>query len=100
MEMDKLDSYLIKHFRLTFGNRIMKQMKDYVPCYVACGGTEIDGIDFIFASKILRKFESLGMGFIRDEIDGLIKYLDHVFGEENMQISKNYLLRLKKMGAS
>ena len=100
LEMDKLDSYLIKHFRLTFGNRIMKQMKDYVPCYVACGGTEIDGIDFIFAAKILRKFESLGMGFIRDELDGLITYMDHVFGEENMQISKNYLLRLKKMGMS
>jgi len=97
MEMDKLDAYLIKHFRLTFGNRIMKQMKDYVPCYVACGGTEIGGIDFIFACKILRKFESLGMGFIRDEIDGLITYLDHVFGEENMQISKNYLRRLKKL---
>lgn len=100
LEMDKLDSYLIKHFRLTFGNRIMRQMKDYVPCYVACGGTEIDGLDFIFAAKILRKFESLGMGFIRDEIDGLITYMDHVFGEENMQISKNYLLRLKKMGMS
>ena len=38
------------------------------------------------------------MGFIRDEIDGLIKYLDSVFGEENMQISKKYLLRLKKLG--
>ncbi|MBR6638504.1 MAG: hypothetical protein IKK96_06560, partial [Lachnospiraceae bacterium] len=99
-ELDKLDSYLIKHFRLTFGNRIMKQLRDYIPCYVACGGTEIDGLDFIFASKILRKFESLGMGFIRDEIDGLITYLDHVFGEENMQISKNYLIRLKKMSTS
>lgn len=98
MELDNLDSYLIKHFRLTFGNRIMRQIKDFVPCYVACGGNEIDGIDFIFSCKILRKFESLGMGFIRDEIDGLIKYLDHVFGEENMQVSKNYLLRLKKMG--
>mgnify|MGYP001774772097 FL=1 len=100
VELDKLDNYLIKHFRLTFGNRILRQIKDYVPCYVACGGTEIDGIDFIFAAKILRKFESLGMGFIRDELDGLIKYLDHVFGEENMQISKAYLNRLKKAGVS
>jgi len=100
MELDKLDSYLIKHFRLSFGNRIMKQIKAYVPCYVACGGSEIDGIDFIFMAKILRKFESLGMGFIRDEIDGLLKYLDHVFGEENMKLSKKYLLRLKKMGTS
>ena len=100
VELDKLDNYLIKHFRLTFGNRILRQIKDYVPCYVACGGTEIDGIDFIFAAKILRKFESLGMGFIRDELDGLVKYLDHVFGEENMQISKAYLNRLKKLGVS
>lgn len=51
MLLDKLDKYLIEHFRLTFGNRIMRQMKDFVPCYVACGGTEIDGIDFMFAKR-------------------------------------------------
>ena len=100
MELDKLDSYLIEHFRLTFGNRILRQMKDFVPCYVACGGTEINGIDFMFAKKILRKFESLGLGFIRDEIDGLIDYLDHVFGEENFRVSKTYLARLKKMSGA
>ena len=100
IQLDKLDKYLIEHFRLTFGNRIMRQMKDFVPCYVACGGTEIDGIDFMFAKKILRKFESLGLGFIRDELDSLLVYLDHEFGSENMRISKAYLLRLKKMSGS
>lgn len=100
MILDKLDQYLIEHFRLTFGNRIMRQIKDFVPCYVACGGTEIDGIDFMFAKKILRKFESLGLGFIRDELDGLIIYLDHEFGSENMKISKAYLARLKRMSGS
>lgn len=98
--LDKLDKYLIEHFRLTFGNRIMRQMKDFVPCYVACGGTEIDGIDFMFAKKILRKFESLGLGFIRDELDGFAVYLDHEFGSENMRISKAYLARLKKMSGN
>ena len=96
-ELDKLDKYLISHFRITFGNRILRQMKDFVPCYIACGGTEIDGIDFMFAKKILRKFESLGIGFIRDELDGLILYLDNAFGPENFKISKAYLARLKKM---
>ncbi|MBR1391118.1 MAG: hypothetical protein IJ567_06725 [Lachnospiraceae bacterium] len=99
-ELDRLDSYLIKHFRLTFGNRILRQIKDFVPCYIACGGTELGGIDFMFAKKILRKFESLGLGFIRDEIDGLILYLDKTFGEEEMKISKDYLLRLKRMSGS
>lgn len=100
MELDKLDRYLIDHFRLTFGNRIMRQIKDFVPCYVACGGTEIDGIDFMFAKKILRKFESLGLGFIRDELDGLIAYLDDVYGEDNFKVSKSYLLRLKKLSGA
>lgn len=100
MELDKLDRYLIKHFRLTFGNRIMRQIKDFVPCYIACGGTEVDGIDFMFAKKILRKFESLGLGFIRDELDGLIDYLNHVYGEENFKVSKEYLIRLKKMSGA
>lgn len=95
--LDKLDKYLIEHFRLTFGNRIMRQLKEFVPCYVACGGTEIDGIDFMFSKKILRKFESLGLGFIRDELDGLVVYLDRQFGGENMKISKAYLARLKRM---
>lgn len=98
--LDKLDKYLIEHFRLTFGNRIMRQLKEYVPCYVACGGTEIDGIDFMFSKKILRKFESLGLGFIRDELDSLVVYLDRQFGSENMKISKAYLARLKRMSGS
>lgn len=99
LRLDKLDKYLIEHFRLTFGNRILRQMKEYVPCYVACGGTEIDGIDFMFAKKILRKFESLGLGFIRDELDSLVVYLDHEFGSENFNISKAYLARLKRMSS-
>ena len=98
--LDKLDAYLVEHFRLAFGNRIMRQIKDFVPCYIACGGTELEGIDFMFAKKILRKFESLGLGFIRDELDGLILYLDDMFGAENFKISKAYIRRLKKMSGS
>ena len=97
VQLDKLDQYLIEHFRLTFGNRILRQMKEFVPCYVACGGSEIDGIDFMFAKKILRKFESLGLGFIRDELDVHVEYLNHVYGSDNFRVSKTYLARLKKM---
>ena len=100
VELEKLDNYLIKHFRLTFGNRILRQIKDFVPCYIACGGTELGGVDFMFAKKILRKFESLGLGFIRDEIDGLILYLEKTFGQDGMKISIDYLMRLKKMSGS
>lgn len=96
-KLDEMDAYVIKHFRLAFGNRIMKQIKDFVPCYVACGGTEIDGIDFMVAKKILRKFESLNMGFIKDELHKFVIYLDKTFGKTNMQICKEYLNRMQRM---
>ncbi len=94
-KINQLDDYVIEHFRLAFGNRIVKQLRDFVPAYVGCGGTEIDGIDYVLTNKILRKFESLNLAFIRDEIDDLITYIDTLFGEENMQESKAYLIRLK-----
>jgi len=96
-KLELLDDYVIQHFRLAFGNRIVKQLRDFVPSYVACGGTEIDGVDYVLTNKILRKFEGLNLAFIRDEIDGLIAYLSELFGEENMQEAKAYLNRLKKI---
>lgn len=96
-KLAELDDYVIEHFRLAFGNRIVKQLREFVPAYVACGGTEIDGLDFVLCHKILRKFESLNISFIRDEIGGLITYLNKHFGKQNMQESKDYLERLQKL---
>ena len=92
-----LDDYVIEHFRIAFGNRIVKQLRDFVPAYVGCGGTEIDGLDYVLARKVFRKFESLNLSYIRDEIDGLCAYIDELFGEENMGECKSYLRMLKKL---
>ena len=95
-KLEKLNDYLIQNFRLAFGNRIMKQIRDYVPCYVACGGKEKDAIDFIVAKKVLRKFESLNLAFMRDELTKFNTYLDKLFGKNTMKICKEYVDLLKK----
>lgn len=91
-----MDDYVIEKFRLAFGNRIVKQLKEYVPAYVACGGEEIVAIDYIIAHKILRKFEQLNLAYIRNEIDGFISFLNQTFGENSMKECIAYLDRLKK----
>ena len=96
-KIEILDDYVIEHFRIAFGNRIVKQLRDFVPAYVGCGGTEIDGLDYVLARKVFRKFESLNLSYIRDEIDGLCAYIDELFGEENMGECKSYLRMLKKL---
>lgn len=92
----KLDLYVIEKFRIAFGNRIMKQLKQFVPVYVACGGSEIDAVDYMLATKVFRKFESLNLSLIRDEIRGLIAMLDSLFGKGNMKESIAFLQRLQK----
>ena len=96
-KIEAMDNYVIAHFRIAFGNRIVKHMKDFVPVYVACGGKETDAIDYFIARKILRKFEQLNLSYIRDEIDGFVKFLDTTFGKDVMHECKEYVLRLKKL---
>ena len=93
--MQKLDSYLITRFKMSFGNRIMKQMYDFIPVYVACGGTELEAMDYIVARKVLKKFESMNVTFVRDEITGLISYIEKIFGKVGMEDSKAYLRRIQ-----
>ena len=92
--IEDLDTYVIKKFRVAFGNRIMKQMRIFVPAYVACGGTEVEAIDHILATKVFRKFESLNLALIRDELKGLINYLDTLFGKGAMASCIEFLDRL------
>ena len=95
-KIEQMDDYVIAHFRIAFGNRIVAHMKKFVPVYVACGGTEVEGVDYFIAKKILRKFEQLNMALIKDEIDPYIKFLDDTFGKGAMAECIEYLLRLKK----
>ena len=95
--MEKLDQYLQTRFKLAFGNRIIKQMYDFIPVYVACGGTELGGMDYIISRKVLKKFESLNVNFVRDEIKGLIEYIEKIFGQGNMPYSVSYLTRIQNL---
>ena len=96
-KIDAMDDYVIKHFRIAFGNRIVAHMRKFVPVYVGCGGDEISGVDYFIARKILRKFEQLNVSYIRDEIDGFVDFLNKTFGEGKMKECIEYVQRLKKM---
>ena len=92
----QLDNYVITHFRVAFGNRIMKQLNIFVPVYVACGGKEVAGIDYFIAKKIFRKFEQLNLALIKDEIDPFIAYMNKEFGDGEMVECIEYVERIKK----
>ena len=77
----------------------MKQLTEFVPCYVACGGTELDAVDYVFESKILKKFEVLNVAFLRDELIKLDSQLTKLFGKGEFKLSKNKIKLLIKMNS-
>ena len=95
-DVTQIDDYVIEHFRISFGNRIMKQMTVFTPVYVACGGKEIEAIDYFIARKILRKFEQLSAALLKNEIDPFITWLNKKFGKGVMKECIQYLENLKK----
>ena len=94
--LEELDKYLIEHFHITFGNRIMKQIKTYIPVYVSCGGRELDALDDILAKKVIRKLETQNPIYLRNSSEGLIAFIDELFGADNMLICKDLIHKLQR----
>ncbi|MCH3976657.1 MAG: hypothetical protein LKE36_03550 [Bacilli bacterium] len=93
----KLDTFVIAKFHIAFGNRIMKQLKRFVPNYVACGGTELEALDFIFSSKVLKKFSALNLAFLHEELKQLATELEKLFGKNTFKLSNQVIDDFIKM---
>ena len=90
-----LDKYVQEKFKVAFGNRIMGQIHKFIPVFVACGGSEVEGLDFIFANKILRKFENLNLAFLQNELDQLQTQIRKIFGKNEFEASQKSILDFK-----
>ena len=95
--LKRFDEYLMQKCKVTFGNRIMKQINEYVAVYVACGGEELDALDDILAKKVMRKLSMQNPVFIKNIGEGFCKFLADLFGEENMPLCKDFMHRLENM---
>ena len=94
--LEELDKYLIEHFHITFGNRIMKQINTYIPVYVACGGDELAALDDILSKKVIRKLETQNPIYLRNSAEGLLSFIDELFGADRMPVCKEHIHRLQR----
>ena len=97
-KIDLINTILIENFEITFGNRMVNQIRTYVPVYIACGGKEEDAFDDFIAKKILRKLEGKDALKVSNKVDNTIDQIDAQFGKDNMKRSKEYLKSFKIKG--
>lgn len=81
-KINQLDDFLRKTFQISFGNRIMRQIKVFVPTYVACGGTSNEALDVILAKKVLRKLSSCNPVLVKSRSGELTELIISLFGND------------------
>ena len=84
-KIGELDMYLQKTFSISFGNRIMRQIRTFVPIYVACGGDDHEALDVILARKVMRKLSSVNPVLLKSHLDELLSRISELFVEGGME---------------
>ena len=93
-KLERLDLYMQDTFRLSFGNRINRQIEEYTSLFVACGGDELDALDDILSKKVFRKLVGGNSLYLKRKSGELLDKLDELFGKNRMVLCKEVILRL------
>ena len=91
-----IDETVLREMDITFGNRMKTQLDDFVPVYIACGGTKEGAIDYFLAHKILRKLDGKYDAYISDCLSDLVETLNENYGENVFEKSLKKIDTVKK----
>lgn len=82
-DYDKLNAvsdFVYDHFGIAIGNRILTQIDNIVPVFVACGGTKETAIDFMVSRKLVSKIEGRFEDYVKNSLKQLLELLEKVYG--------------------
>ncbi len=85
----KVTNFIYEQFDIVFGNRILHQIEELIPVYVATGGKKEEAIDFLLSRKVISKIE----GRFEEYVKGALKELLQIIGET---YGTNVLVRSEK----
>lgn len=76
----KVTDYIYEQFDLTFGNRILNQINQIVPVYVACGGKKEEALDFLLSRKVISKLEGRFEEYVKGALRDLLNLIQKTYG--------------------
>jgi hypothetical protein len=95
-----LAELLGNRFRIGWGNRLERQMLDFVPVVLAAGGTAGEAVDHVLATKLLRKLRDRhdtrteDLVSLRETLNGCWRELDKVGPKDSLALLAEELKRL------
>ena len=76
----KVTDYIYEQFDLTFGNRILNQINQIIPVYVACGGKKEEALDFLLSRKVISKLEGRFEEYVKGALRDLLNLIHKTYG--------------------
>ncbi|MBO4280917.1 MAG: AAA family ATPase [Lachnospiraceae bacterium] len=95
----EIDRCLMDNFHITYGNRIRKQMEEYVSVFIVSGGTEEDALDDFLMKKVFRKLEGQNPAIMAKASAVLEEKLSELYEEEQMPLCRSYLHFLRQLAS-
>lgn len=95
-KFNELCEFVKDEFDIRFGNRIMVQIENFVPVYVALGGTKEEALDFMFATKIMRKFQGQYEEYLKDKLGELLALIKSIYGKNTFVKTEKLIAKITK----
>jgi len=92
----KLCDFVCDTFDIRIGNRIANQIFNFLPVYMSLGGTSEEGLDFLFARKIIRKLDGKYDNYISIGLNKTLKYIQNAYGKNKFKETEGYIALLRK----
>lgn len=88
--------YIYDQFDITFGNRILNQIAELVPVFVACGGKKEDALDFLLSRKVISKIEGRFEEYVKGALKELLGLIQKTYGVSVLKRSEKTIQSLMR----
>lgn len=79
-KLNVVTEYVYDQFGIAIGNRILTQIDNIVPVFVAAGGTKEIAIDFMISRKLISKIEGRFEEYVKGALKELLNLLERTYG--------------------
>lgn len=94
--LDKISGFVYDTFDVAVGNRILNQLEQIVPAFIACGGTKEDALDFMLCKKLFSKLEGRFEDYVKPALEETLALMDETYGKGTLSRSEKVIRKIIK----
>lgn len=88
--------FIYDKFDITFGNRILNQISELVPVFVATGGKKEEALDILLSRKVISKIEGRFEEYVKDALKELLALIQKTYGTSVLKRSEKTIQSLMR----